>query len=124
MRQDHPYFYLFVRTDLPIEQQIIQTNHATYHMALAYPFHNHQTIPSIVLIGVPHQKALERVIQKLNRHNIAHTPFYEPDWDMGLSAVATTPNLSEEQRSVLRNYSIWREPNYKSTRIEEGVVYD
>lgn len=94
-------------------------------MALNHPHHNPTSIPSIVLIGVPHQKALERVIKKLTHNNIAHTPFYEPDWDMGLSAVATTPNISEEQRQVLLNYSIWREPDYKaSMKTEREMVYD
>ena len=77
-------------------------------MTMNHPHNNKSVIPNIVLIGVPNKLALERVIQKLKNNNIAHTPFYEPDWEMGLSAVATTPNLSDEQRSALKNYAIWR----------------
>ena len=95
-------------------------------MALSHPHCNRHAIPSIVLIGVPTKKALERVIKKLNQHNIAHTPFHEPDWDMGLSAVATTPNITEDQRSALMNYCVWRKPGYKAEKkAEEGeLVYD
>ena len=94
-------------------------------MAVAHPPTNKTSIPSIVLIGVPNKKALERVIQKLKFNNIDHTPFYEPDWDMGLSAVATSPNLTYEQRSALKNYSIWREPNnVKSNNVREENLYD
>lgn len=95
-------------------------------MAVSHPHPDKSAIPSIVLIGVPNKKALERVIQKLKKFDIAHTPFFEPDWDMGLSAIATTPNLSDEQRAALRNYSIWREPAYKSTHEKnvEGGLYD
>lgn len=68
------------------------------------------TTPSIVLIGVPDKKALTKVIQKLNLHNIEFSAFYESDDDMGLSAVATVP-LDEERRSVLRGYKLWNETN-------------
>ena len=108
-QNNESYFYIFIRTDLSLAQQIIQANHATYQMAATYPRHNKTTTPSIVLVGVPHKTALERVIQKLQLNNINHTPFIEPDWDMGLSAVATTPNLTEEQHNALKNYNIWRE---------------
>jgi len=94
-------------------------------MAIEHPHIDKTAIPSIVLIGVPNKKALERVIKKLQTNNIAHTPFYEPDWEMGLSAVATTPNLSIEQRESLRNYSIWRETNQPNSTInKERGLYD
>jgi hypothetical protein len=64
--------------------------------------------PSVVLIGVPHQKALERVIRKLEANRIEAVSFVEPDFDMGLSAVATVP-LNAEQRLVLKNYETWKE---------------
>lgn len=125
MHQVHPYFYLFVRQDISLAQQIVQTNHATYHMAISHPHTDKTAIPSIVLIGVPNKKALERVIQKLRINNIEYTSFFEPDWEMGLSAVATSPNLSDEQRNALRNYSIWREPNtQKIPVVVERGLYD
>lgn len=65
-----------------------------------------QETPSIVLIGVPDKKALERVINKLIAHSIDFSDFYETDNDIGLSAVATVP-LTEEQREALRNYKLW-----------------
>jgi hypothetical protein len=64
--------------------------------------------PSVVLIGVPNQKALERVIRKLEANRIEAVSFVEPDFDMGLSAVATVP-LNAEQRLVLKNYETWKE---------------
>jgi len=94
-------------------------------MAVSHPHIDKNAIPSIVLIGVPNKKALERVIVKLRANNIEHSPFFEPDWDMGLSAVATTTNLSDEQRNALRNYAIWREPNTEKVPVTvEGGLYD
>lgn len=62
--------------------------------------------PSLVLIGVPSQKALERVIQKLDSNSIEFSAFYEPDHALGLTAVATVP-LTAEQRAVLSNYKVF-----------------
>lgn len=96
-------------------------------MALSHPLEDRTAVPSIVLSGVPNKIALERVIKKLNKFDIAHEAFYEPDWDMGLSAVATSPNITIEQREALRNYSIWREPNYVSpakAAQTDGRLYD
>lgn len=87
-------------------QQMVQSNHATFEMAARYG--RASPIPSLVTIGVPHQKALERVIRKLETNQIEHYRFDEPDFDMGLSAVATVP-LDDEQRQVLRNYEPWKE---------------
>jgi hypothetical protein len=66
--------------------------------------------PSVVLIGVPHQKALERVLKKLTDHSIGHARFDEPDFAMGLSAVATVP-LLPEQREKLMKYEPWKDKN-------------
>lgn len=79
-------------------------------MAFTLPQSVDDLPPSIVLIGVPNKSALERVIQKLQDNSIDHSPFYEPDGDEGLTAVATVP-LTEEQRAVLRNYRLWNEGN-------------
>jgi hypothetical protein len=66
--------------------------------------------PSCITIGVPDKLALFRVIEKLRSKDIPHEVFFEPDFDMGLSAVATIP-LGQEQRRALSNYRLWREPN-------------
>lgn len=77
-----------------------------------------QETPSIVLIGVPHKKALERVINKLIAHSIDFSDFYEPDHGIGLSAVATVP-LTEEQHAALRNYKLWNESTFNHTRVAQ-----
>lgn len=62
--------------------------------------------PFIVLIGVPSERALQKVISKLQLNNIDHSAFYESDDCMGLTSVATVP-LDDGQRSVLRGYKLW-----------------
>jgi hypothetical protein len=103
----YPYCYLFVRTDISLAQQIVQTNHATFMMAYALPQGVEEVNPSLVLVGVPNKKSLERVLRKLKMNRIDASAFFESDEDMGLSAIATVP-LNEEQRALLQDYSLWR----------------
>jgi hypothetical protein len=98
-----------VRQDISLAQQIVQSNHATFEVARRTAS-NLTDIPSCIVIGVPDKNALLRVCEKLNKHNIQHHTFYEPDFNMGLSAVATVP-LEQEQRRFLSNYRLWREEN-------------
>lgn len=106
----NPYCFLFVRQNISLAAQIIQTNHATFEMAQALPKSADLVTPSIVLVGVPDQKALEKVIRKLKLNRIAASAFYEGDDDLGLTAVATVP-LTEEQHAILENYKLWKENN-------------
>jgi hypothetical protein len=107
------HFYLFVRYDLSPEQTVIQTNHATFEMAYTLPQSVDLTTPSLVLIGVPDKKALHRVMRKLRLHHIEFSAFYEPDNDLGLTAVATVP-LDDEQRVVLQQYKLWTQEAFVS----------
>ena len=102
---------MFVRQDIPLAQQIVQSNHATFELARRLPHpQNLEITPSCIVIGVPNKTVLYRVIEKLRLNAIPHHVFYEPDFDMGLSAVATVP-LGQEQRRKLSNYRLWHEPD-------------
>jgi hypothetical protein len=101
---------------MTLAQQIVQTNHATFEMASTLTRINNAT-PSIVLIGVPDKKALDRVIDKLNTNQIKFSLFHEDDYDMGLTAVATVP-LDEDQRAIMRNYKLWNESTF-NTRVAQ-----
>lgn len=117
----NPYCFLFIRQDLSLAQQIVQSNHATFEMAYTLPQSADPTTPSIVLIGVPDKKALLKVIQKLKLNRIEYSAFYESDDDMGLSAVATVP-LDEDRRAVLQNYKLWNENNLTFTHARSSAV--
>ena len=63
--------------------------------------------PYLVVIGVPDKPALEAIIERLNRYGIDHEAFYEPDNDMGLSAVATIPITNKKHRRAMFIYKTW-----------------
>jgi hypothetical protein len=94
-----------VRTDISLAQQIVQSNHATFEMASR--LNEHSETPSVVLIGIPDKSALETVIERLQRYGIDYEAFYEPDNDLGLTAVATYPIQNKKQRKALGTYRLW-----------------
>lgn len=103
MSMSERYVYLFFRTDLPIAQQIVQSNHATMMMA---SLRGEEGVPNIVAIGVPNTKSLQKVQLKLRANKIPHVPWIEPDFNYGLTAIATAP-IWGAQREVLKNYRIY-----------------
>jgi hypothetical protein len=68
-------------------------------------------VPFLIVIGVPDKPALEVVIERLRRYNIDHEAYYEPDHDMGLTAVATVPVTRRKHRKALLVYKLWSEEN-------------
>ena len=95
---------MFVRQDLPLEHQIVQSNHASLTLASLIEIGG---IPNIILIGVPNQAGLLRVHERLAANAIGHYMWEEPDYEMGLTAIATHP-LDLEQKKVLSQYRLWR----------------
>ena len=64
-------------------------------------------LPSVVLIGVPDKESLEAVIERLTRYNIDHEAYHEPDFGIGLSAVATYPVTNKKQKKAMGTYKLW-----------------
>jgi hypothetical protein len=96
--------YVFVRQDLGLAHQLVQSNHATFHLArLTNP---DPEIPNLIVIGVPNEATLGRVRAKLEIAQLPHYVWTEPDEDMGVTAIATGP-LDEQERVVLKNYRLW-----------------
>jgi hypothetical protein len=94
-----------VRTDISLAQQIVQSNHATFEMASRLS--ERTETPSVVLIGVPDKSELEAVIERLQRYGIDYEAFYEPDNDLGLTAVSTYPIQNKKQRKAMGTYRLW-----------------
>lgn len=75
---------------------------------------NSEGTPSTVIVGVPDRAALIAISERLTRYKIPHHKFEEPDFGMGLSAIATEP-LPKKQRYALKNYPLW---NKNTTQME------
>lgn len=99
------YVYIFVRQDIPLVQQIVQSNHATWQMSAKY---GDESIPNIVLIGVPDIEALNAACRLLSENQIPHWSWTDPDFDFGFASIATAP-ISGLARQCLAHYRLWKE---------------
>ena len=101
---------MFIRQDLPVEHQLVQSSHAVFQLASLYA--GGEATPNMVLIGVPDPRALARVAAKLKQNQIPHYEWREPDWqEYGfadpLTAIATAP-LNAAEKQVLQHYRLYR----------------
>lgn len=98
-----PYTYLFVRKDLSNVQRIVQTAHAAHRAGDAFGEHSH-----ITLLGIQNQEALLNAAKYLEQCEIDYEMFYEPDGQVGYTAIATQP-LVGETRKHLRRFSLLKD---------------
>lgn len=74
-------------------------------------------VPNIVMVGVPDVKALNRVRDKMAKHQIPHYAWVEPDNDLGFTSITTAP-LREDKRQFLRNYRVYNTPVVQGQDIQ------
>lgn len=96
--------YVFVRKDLPLNQQIVQSTHAAIQMTNLFPSRD----PYLVVLEVENQHELLRAKVRLDEIGIECVPFYETDYDLGFTAAATRA-VSQKERRHLKDYKLWRE---------------
>jgi hypothetical protein len=102
----HPYVYVLVRLDIPLHQQLIQASHAAFEAGLRWHSPDDE-VASLIVLGVRDKAALLRAARKLTAKGVDHHVFFEPDFDMGESALATRPLVAEARRP-LAGYPLWK----------------
>ena len=103
---ENPYTYIFVRTDISYEQQVVQAAHAA--LEAGFEFDKPSVTSSIVLIPAKDMGELHMIAARLEENQIQFKMFHEPDFGMGDSAIATQPITSAEQRRVMRKYKLYK----------------
>lgn len=98
--------YIFVRTDLSLEQQMVQAAHAAAEAGREH-YRPEHGVASLIVLAVPSQDALYRAADQLEDWALEHELFFEPDWQMGHSAIGTRP-LQDSERILLRGYPLWK----------------
>lgn len=58
---------------------------------------------------------------KLDEQRIAHHCWYEPDGDLGFTAIATIP-LDVDRKQVLKHYRLWSSPIHPSSSVKEQAI--
>lgn len=96
-----PYTYLFIRKDLTIPQQIVQSAHAAACAGYAFGEHSH-----LICFGIDSQDDLIKAAQHLERHGIRFEMFFEPDYQTGHTAICTEP-LQGERRKPMKRFTLF-----------------
>lgn len=97
--------YIFVRQDIPLQHQLVQSNHASLTLA---SYRGVEGVPNVVVLGVPDEPSLCAVRKTLVENQIPHCAWQEPDAELGLgfTAIATAPVEGAERR-LFQKYRLW-----------------
>jgi len=93
---------VLVRADLSARQQLVQSVHAAIQATTLFPSRE----PWLVVCTVPDAGALGAAKLRLDAAGIDCSLFFEPDDDLGFTALATGP-IAGPQRRHLRGYPLW-----------------
>lgn len=99
------HVYVLIRTDIPRAQQLVQACHATFEMGLDLA-RQHRDPAHLVALAVPDKDILLNEADRLRATGIRHRMFFEPDDQLGFTALATEP-LEAERRVHLRHLPLW-----------------
>ena len=100
-----PYVYIFVRKDLPAEQQAVQAIHASIESAKHFDFPKDP--PNIVLCHVKDEGSLDEHCNTMLEAGVRYQAIREPDMDYHLTAAATEP-ICGERRKMFRKFRLLR----------------
>lgn len=101
------WVYVFIRTDLPLQQQLVQSNHSALESGIYFGDKDQNEPSSLIVIAVKNKQKLEKAMKFVEEQNIRLVPFYEPSWDYGLTSFSTEP-LTQDQRVLLKRFQLWK----------------
>lgn len=98
------YMYVAIRRDLTIPQQVVQSVHAAIE-ASEYLHKSADQHPSVVVLGVKTEKALQGFKEFAQKENFDFKEFREPDRNNELTSVAVYP-VDENQKKAFKRYQL------------------
>ena len=109
---DQQWIYTFIRTDIPLAQQLVQVGHSCFEAGR----HAKGTkIPNLVLCQISDKTELEKILDVHFEHCRLY-PFYEPDNDLGLTSITTQP-VGLEDRKHFKRYKLWKPDAIKLEQV-------
>jgi hypothetical protein len=88
------------------EQKIVQLGHATYEAGLKFK-HPGKTA-SLILLHAHNEADLHRKSRILELKDIDFCMFYEPDNDLGFTAICTRPIFTNKERAVFAKWNLYK----------------
>ncbi len=99
------YTYVFVREDLNHATRIVQAAHAAFEMGRDLSRPSQESIDNLIVIGVKDRTELESVASELDYRGIRHHMFFEPDYNLGHTAICSEP-VSDSKKKIFRKYKL------------------
>ncbi len=100
------YIYTFIRNDISPEQKIVQLGHATWEAGQR--FSNPGVISSLILLNADNEDDLVSIARKLDEKGIEYYMFFEPDNNMGYSALCTRPMSTNKERAIFSKWDLYK----------------
>lgn len=101
--ENRRYMYVLVRTDMEIQNIIVQSAHAAYESGLA--FKNHADRTTIIILQVKSELYLQEAYRNLQNAGIQCTMYKEHTLGLGYTAIGTEA-LTADQRKLLKKYKL------------------
>ena len=115
------YMYVFIRQDLPIEQQIVQASHASHEAGREFKYPADQ-ISNLILLNVKSEEHLKEIANDLDELRIQYKMFFEPDYNRGYTSIATAPISSLDHRRYFHTHKLYRyRPSHAFSQSDEFI---
>lgn len=105
------YVYIFVRQDITAEYQAVQSAHATLRLGFVLGKNGwtkeRQEALYFTLVGVPNKDELEKLQAEYSTTSV---PFYEPDLNNQMTALALTPVRAHKRGKLLTHKRLVFQP--------------
>ena len=98
------HIYCLVRKDIPIADQLVQAGHAC--LESGFTFKKPDEHPNMVLLELKDSKDLLRAKEFLEYKGIRYVEFFEPDNNLGLTALCTEP-MERNGKGLFKFWKLW-----------------
>jgi hypothetical protein len=98
---------VFVRTDLSLAQQSVQSCHAAIECANLFNLKSLHDHPSVIILAAKNLSKLQQAGSFLKGHHVEYVEFREPDMDHELTAIATEP-IYDKDRGLFKKFQLLR----------------
>ena len=97
---------MFVRKDIPMAAQVVQTGHACLEAGSRFPQPGKDT-SYLVVLAVQNERKLMEAVAEAKYHGVRSVVFFEPDNKLGHTASCTEP-VQGETRHLFKRYPLWQ----------------
>ena len=99
-----PYTYVLVRKDISPEQRVVQASHAA--LEAGFRFSQPDETSYLIVLEVANEHELNEAAQVIESSGIKFYKFFEPDNDMGYSALCTEAVFTNRERNVFKRWKL------------------